>query len=152
MLHKEESTYECSSPEQREAAEADPTRVEQEGGPCCLKLHPRPTTDFKAETSAGEGREEGVKHRAGWLGLLFWRRMDATHQAGIAASVTRDWCHALLSSALVFGMGMWPCPSSPWQRGPAPGTRSVARSHGVFRKKMVFEAGLVQTPAQPQVF
>lgn len=66
-------------PEPQEAKEADPAWVEQEGVSRCLKLPASLTTNLKAEASAGESQEEGAKHRAGWLGLLFWRRMNALH-------------------------------------------------------------------------
>lgn len=132
---------------------ADPARVEQEGGPCCSKHPPHLTTDFKAETSAGERREEGVKHRAGWLGLLFWRRMDATHQAGTATSVTRDTAGTMRCFPQLLCLG-WGCGHAQ----PAPGNMVLLLGPGVWPgptaflgKKMLFGAGLVQTPAQPQV-
>lgn len=80
-MHYEErkAVMNSAHPEPQEAKEADPTWVEQEGVSCCLKLPASLTTNLKAEASAGESQEEGAKHRAGWLGLLFWRRMNALH-------------------------------------------------------------------------
>jgi len=87
---KRKAVINPAHPEPREAKEADPMWVEQEGASCCLKLPASLTINSKVETFAGESQEEGAKRRAGWLVLLFWRRMHTKCQAGTTTSVTRD--------------------------------------------------------------
>lgn len=143
-------------PEALEGKEADPTWVEQEGISYCLKLPAGLTTNLKAETSAGESREEGTKARAGWQGLLFWGMMNAMHQAGNATSMTREaasFVHCI-SQLLPLGQGhghAHPAPGNMGARQSLLPSRlqsqtwphaweeqqvlHEARSWGIFRKK-----------------
>lgn len=108
-MHHEEGKAVLNSahPGAWEAEEADPGRVEREGTSRCLKLPASPTTNLKAETSAGGSWEEGAKRRVAGDAGLGKGECPVPPWRHHLCDKGRGWLRALLFSAPALGTGTW---------------------------------------------